>query len=478
MIDLFLAKGSEEPNEWGGVTLYTDEPFVSIKNVPFAGEQWEWVEFELPEPYQIVEGEPFYAGWGFLNTNDENAPLVADNIPNDNLASSWMEGYEPQDPYYGYWNNCTTAGANCIRLRIAGETLPSDDAVITGIEVPRRIYPDKAFDVSITVSNAASSEIKELEIQYCFPEGEKQKEIVSGLSIPAGEKDKVELKNIKTTNWGNIQLDIEILSVNGKKDADYSNNMISAYILNLPEDMGFDRKILVEEGTGTWCGNCPRGIVGMRQMAEKYPEKFIGVAAHYSDRMQIEAYQPYLNRYIDIVGYPYSTIDRVISCDPEFNELEENFLREMEIPSLAEISIEDMSIIGDMAYVNPTVKFAISEDNTEYGWAYVVTEDNVGPYNQTNYYTDGSLSGWDFSENPVNIYYDEVAVGAAHILGKNALPASIEAEKTYSLPMTFDVPGVQNWDNAHLIVMVLNMKTGYIENAVRKSFAQNSIKGI
>lgn len=477
-IDLFLTKDNEVTNDWGGITLYTEEPFVSMTDVPFPGEEFDWVEFELPEPYLIVANEPFYAGWGYFNTNDNNRPLISDGVCNDNLATSWMEGYDPNDPWYGYWNNCGTAGANCIRLRISGDNLPSDDIVITGIEAPRAASPDTPMDIVLSVSNAASADINEIEVQYAFPGAEAHAITINGLSIAPGEKDTITLKDITAPYAGNVTLDINITSVNGKNDADPTNNMISATILCLPEGVGYERNIVVEEGTGTWCGNCPRGIVGMREMAEKYPERFIGIAAHSSDDMQIEAYQPYLNRYIDIVGYPYSTVDRVISGDPNFNELEANFLREAEVPAIAKVAIDEVSLMGDMIYVNPSVKFAVSEDNTEYGWAYVVTEDNVGPYVQVSYYTDGSLPGWDYTDPAVIMYYDEVAVAANNIMGINTIPASTEAEKEYSLPMTFDGTKVQNWENAHIIVMVINMKTGYVENAARKSLATVGVESI
>lgn len=471
LIDIFMAKGNEVPNEWGSITLYTEEPFVEMKNTPFPGEEWEWVEFELPEPYLIEADSPFYVGWGYLNDNDNNRPLVSDMVANDNLATSWMEGFDPAEPYYGYWNNCSTAGANCIRLRIAGDNLPSDDIVINGIDAPRMMRLGEETAITLSVSNAASAEVSELEIRYAFAGAESNTITIDGLSIAAGEKDSVTIENINSPIAGNVMLDVEILTVNGRQDSDYTNNMISASILCLPEDAGYERNVVVEEGTGTWCGNCPRGMVGMREMAAKYPEKFIGIAAHSSDPMAIEAYQPYLNRYIDVVGYPYCTVDRAISGDPEFNELEENFLREASVPALAELTIDELSVTGTMVYVKPSVKFAVSENNTEYGWAYVITEDNVGPYPQTNYYTNGTLPGWDYTESIVMTYYDEVACAANSILGVNAIPAITEAEEVYSLPMTFDASNVKDWNKVHIIVMIINMKTGYIENAVRKSFA-------
>ena len=43
----------------------------------------------------------------------------------------------------------------------------------------------------------------------------------------------------------------------------------------------YDRVTVVEEGTGTWCGWCVRGIVALEYMRENYPDKFIGIGVHY-----------------------------------------------------------------------------------------------------------------------------------------------------------------------------------------------------
>ena len=45
----------------------------------------------------------------------------------------------------------------------------------------------------------------------------------------------------------------------------------------------FNRKVVMEEGTGTWCGYCPEGMATILRMKEKYPDNFIAVAIHDDD---------------------------------------------------------------------------------------------------------------------------------------------------------------------------------------------------
>ena len=278
---------------------------------------------------------------------------------------------------------------------------------------------------------------------------------------------------------GNLLFNVNVTSINGTGDSDPSNNIAEAYMLSLAKDKGFARNVLVEEGTGTWCGNCPRGAVGMKRMTEKYPDNFIGIAAHLNDRMEIESYMPFLAKYIDPFGYPYCTIDRVISDDPGFDVLEANFKKEADVPAITEISIKDIKRNGSMLTVTPEARFAVDENNASYGWAFMVTEDHVGPYMQTNYYTDGSLEGWDETEAEVRMYFDEVAVAGEYIMGSSdVLPAAISASESYSLPMTINCSKVKNWENAHIIAAIINLKSGYVENAVRKSLNQTGVGAV
>ena len=75
------------------------------------------------------------------------------------------------------------------------------------------------------------------------------------------------------------------------------------------------KRVLVEEGTGAWCGYCPRGATTLINTIEKYPGKVIGVAVHNNngrglagDQMTIPEEAEYSTAYMN--GFPNMTIDR------------------------------------------------------------------------------------------------------------------------------------------------------------------------
>ena len=73
-------------------------------------------------------------------------------------------------------------------------------------------------------------------------------------------------------------------------------------------------KIVVgEEGTGTWCGWCPRGAVAMNWMDEKYYGYWQGIAVHNGDPMVNTDYDVGLGGLTS--GYPSGLVDRGSDID-------------------------------------------------------------------------------------------------------------------------------------------------------------------
>ena len=71
------------------------------------------------------------------------------------------------------------------------------------------------------------------------------------------------------------------------------NNMNKHFILllsalfTLPliaqNSSSFKRRVLIEEGTGTRCPNCPRGFVGIKELKETYGDRAVVIAVHQYD---------------------------------------------------------------------------------------------------------------------------------------------------------------------------------------------------
>ena len=69
----------------------------------------------------------------------------------------------------------------------------------------------------------------------------------------------------------------------------------------------------MEEYTGTWCGWCPRGAVGMAKMQEKYGEKFVGMVYHTDASKDPMVTTTPATEY---AGAPWGVLDRTLDADP------------------------------------------------------------------------------------------------------------------------------------------------------------------
>ncbi len=241
----------------------------------------------------------------------------------------------------------------------------------------------------------------------------------------------------------------------------------------------YSKKFVVEEGTGTWCGYCPRGMVGMKAMRKKHPDDFIGIAVH-DDIMRVEEYIEGITPYVQ--GFPIAIINRSSTLDPSTPTLESQYKKEIIKPSVASVKIRKAEF-GDkdstLIRVNVSSSFAFNADrvNQNFRYAFVIIENDVKgtspDYDQTNYYADGAggrMGGFESLPDPVpasEMSYQEVARFITSFNGiEESLPQTVEKDKETLYEYTFPTPkNIFNKKNIEVIVLLIDQITGEIWNA-------------
>ncbi|HEY9176140.1 MAG TPA: Omp28-related outer membrane protein [Flavipsychrobacter sp.] len=241
------------------------------------------------------------------------------------------------------------------------------------------------------------------------------------------------------------------------------------------------KKILAEEGTGTWCGWCPRGTVFMDSVAHSatHSQSFSLVAVHNGDPMVVSAYDSKIGSLIG--GYPSMVIDRRLEVDP--SELFDVYAEHKDNFGYADITLTDVAASGFNYSLKVTVKPAVDLTG-DYRLALVLTEDDVtgtgAGWAQENYYSFQSQNrplvgaglNWQQEPHPVpaeKMNYDHVARaivpnpdGAA-----GSLPATMTAGANYDY--TFNTTTKAFWhrynDNMHAIVMLIRASDGHVLNS-------------
>lgn len=263
-----------------------------------------------------------------------------------------------------------------------------------------------------------------------------------------------------------------------------SRYALSSHITSYP------RKVVCEEGTGTWCGWCVRGIVALDSLRRGCADWAIGIAAHGGDPMAND-YVGAIGPYLRSGGYPDGTVNRLVSCDPG------KFVPTARNAFLAEKTLVAMSMDVSMATattVNATTHLWFADDQPEanYRLAFAITENNVHQpddkgYDQHNYYAGGAsgvMGGYEHMSNPVPasmMWYQDVARGFVdEIAGlPGSVPPAIAADEEVTFDVCFPLPeGILDASNVCIVGMLIDQNDGHIVNALDVPLTKGTAGGV
>lgn len=232
----------------------------------------------------------------------------------------------------------------------------------------------------------------------------------------------------------------------------------------------YPRRTVVEEGTGTWCPWCVSGIVGMEYMARTYPDNFIGIAVHSGDEMDYEE-----GYGLEYTSFPSAYFNRSMKIDPIDHKMEYNLKNKSGLTTNAMVKVTSLCYSDDQTQltVASTTRFAFDQSGADYRLAYVITEDNVGPYWQANGYSSGEwgeMGGFENLPSWTSVIYNDVARGIypSHDGVEGSVPATIVSCTDYEYEYTIPVPrNCDDYSNLKLTILLYDAKTGEIVNADR-----------
>lgn len=301
----------------------------------------------------------------------------------------------------------------------------------------------------------------------------------TGLDIATGEEyNFTHGTPFVATEAVTYDIDVWVSAPNGETDENDSNDMASAKVSGVtfvPK-----KKVVIEEGTGGWCGWCPRGHVAMEYMRETFPETFIGISVHNGDAMVVG---PYDNN-IGLTGYPGSNADRVLLDVSVSSDLFEGYHDQL-VQRIAPVQPDIQAVMNPddrKTAITVSAEFVTKLDDIDYRFSVVVMQDSVtgsgSGFNQTNYYSYqsqnlplvGAGHDWRAEPDPVpaaNMVYMDVARA---LLGgyngtANVIPSSVVAGDVATHAYTYTVPIAYNPANMRAVVLLLDGSTGEILNA-------------
>lgn len=347
-----------------------------------------------------------------------------------------------------------------------------NDANLTAISVDRWALINTNTVLSAEVTNVGGNAITSLSIDW--NDGASHLQTIAVNIAPGASASVPHPTNVTYGAAVEENITVTITGVNGAPDADPSNNTGSALHNTLSHQT--DKAVVFEEGTGTWCGWCPRGAVAMDYMAATYPADFIGIAVHNGDPMTVTEYDDGAA----ISGFPGANVDRSllgVSVSQAAFESYYNDRVNMGVP--ANVGMV-MTGAGNTVEIQAVAVFYTPVSSADFRLAVVISEDDVtgtgAGYNQANYYSGGTtvMGGYENLADPVpaaDMVYDHV--GRALLGGYDgqagSVPATIVDGTVATYTFNYTVPSTSNRDNMHATVMLIDNATGEIVNAYETS---------
>lgn len=405
-----------------------------------------------------------------LNTNDWE--LLIDDVSQGVVANGINQvasiDIYPVNANYG-GNNLAGYYMDEFQFDHTAYTLPAENLGVINITNTNGLATAEV-NPTVIVRNLGTSTITSFDVELTY-NGATISESVTGVSIPSLDSYEVDFADIISLIAGPNDAVATITNVNGSAgDGDASDDSKTKTINPVVPAAG--KMVVGEEGTGTWCGWCPRGAVYMDLMEERYGDFWAGIAVHNGDPMVYEPYDSGIGALIS--GYPSALVDRGGDIDP--SGMENEFLNEI-------VLAPDAYITNGATYDATTGKLMVSVKaefitavSGNYKLACVITEDSVtgtgSGWNQANYYAGGGsgvMGGYEVLPNPVpasQMVYDHVARIILPSFGgySGLIPTSVTSGDTYIINFEITVPSGWNPEKLHIIGMLID-PTGKIENA-------------
>jgi hypothetical protein len=355
---------------------------------------------------------------------------------------------------------------------------PANDAKINSIALNRYGVINTNSNLVLNVTNLGSSPISNLTVDW--NDGTSHSQVINVSIAPFATLDVTHPTALNYAAAVEKTIAVNITAVNGGVDADVSNNTGSKLFNSLSQ--ASPKKVVIEEGTGTWCGWCPRGAVAMEQMYQNHPNDFIGIAVHNGDPMTVTEYDNGTN----LSGFPGCNVDRALLDESVSANLFESYYQER--IGLAVPAGLSMTVTGTTSKtINVSATFRTVFASANYRLGVVIIEDNVtgtaSGYNQTNYYAggaNGAMGGFESLANPVpaaSMVYDHV--GRALLGGfagqANSVPTTITDGLAASYTFNYTIPSTSNSANMSAVALLIDNATGEIVTAEKTSLSAANV---
>lgn len=436
------------------------EPLATLScQQPAAG----WLEAELSAPITIATGQELWVGArytqstklsiiSFAGQTDPHACFVARN---------------------GSWSDYSSRnfGSLSLGMLVSGNDLTRYDLSLSEVTANQRMLrPGFPLEVSGKVNNLGSTVADEVAIDCLMGNELIGSQLVTG-PIAFGQSLPFSVSFAMPEQELTADLTIKARWNDGSVDEHADDN--SAVVSVILNEAAPYRNMVVEEGTGTTCGYCVRGIVGMSRMNQQHADRFVGIAVHCEDDFATGDYSTFVMNGCN-GGLPGALINRDgVKYNPHPDNLEAYFEA---MPAFAEMEVKpSFAIEGRQLLMQAEVTFMAEQSGTDYRLALVLMEDSLSAI-QMNYYAggaEGPMGGFEAMDKYVRVQLMDVARGIYPSLegAEGVIASDIEPGQSFGYSLSAELPdAVVNTDHLRMAALLIDAASGHIVQAGKTGY--------
>ncbi len=405
--------------------------------------------------------------------------------------------------FVNWQNQEAKLGPLAMQLLVSGPNMPRH--AITVGQFDEQLLPmGTTATVSVPLQNVGWEPVRDVDVQVSFDGAPQPVQHIS-LDTPVDELEAtftlplpIQLPAIARR----FDCTVAVTAVNGSGNASAAPASVSS-ITGLSQ-MPLKRSVM-EELTGTWCPNCPRGMVGLRVLEELFGDRFVGIAVHGGDASEPMRLPNYDGSQVvsgiskRMGGRPSCSVDRTVDCDP-YGGLGSYWIfgadavvgYMLQQPTMADLDVTARWTDERMTQIDcdVTTTFRFGADQSDYALMLVLTADSLTgegrDWQQVNTLAgkteyEAYCDEFVYGDYRMNIKYNHVPIWAdgveKGIAGSITAPLVADAPQHYRRTVSLsEVPlsGVLtplSLQHLHAVALLLDNATGQVVNAVKAGVA-------
>lgn len=475
---------------------------VATQDVTTSKTGWNTEMFATP--YTIKANTDIYAGFQFnqKNTKNTSGRYTNDCYPlscvEDGLEGQYLYMYAKANQGLNWYSFGNTNGNLSVQLIVEGDMQGYYLSPVSVGSFQTAVGKEK--NVNVVFQNAGKEAVSNFSYTYT-QNGVTSAEKTMTLDTPEnGTIVTLPVTVAGADKVGTFDFTFTVTKVNGEANL---SQFPSATGKNEVKAKDLKPFVVMEEYTGTGCGFCPRGIVAMKKLSERFDGQFAGIAIHQYNQSDPMYTINYAN--LSFTGAPSCKLNRGSIIDPYYGsdtDICDDVAALLQNVPDAALTVKAEWDAEDDTKLNATATIEAQAAKT-YQLAFALTADNVkgetSAWLQSNYWAQryGNFVYDDIEDDLKFLYneptsyapaFNDVLISSSYVRTLNKcenvdVPAEGTAEGSYQIPMPVtntSLLSAVDRDKLYVVAFVIDPSTKAIVNGAKAKVATwtSSIKNI